>query len=383
MNNYEQYVLDLLKELVSYNTVNEPGNEAPLAARIAEILQKIGFKSKLISCGEGRSSVVSVIGNPAGKKLVFNGHLDVVPANAQWSTDPFNAHVIDGRIYGRGTADMKGGIASMITTAKKLIDEGFDFNNGQLILSFVADEELRNKGTLSILPLEEISKADFVIIGEPTSMELNIAHRGTARYVIKVFGKSCHSSNPSNGINAINKMGKVLAEIDEYNKRLSKVQHPILPSPTISTVMIEGGEKDNIIPNCCEIKVDRRTIPSDTMESVMSELVGILDRIKTEDSEFEYSIERYIFLGAGEVSADSEITKLASEAYEKSFGKKPKVCEFSATCEQTLFTKNGIETIIVGPGSIEQAHIVDEFVEIKQLNKAVVFYEEIVRNILG
>ncbi|SNS90927.1 acetylornithine deacetylase [Anaerovirgula multivorans] len=382
LNNYEQYTIDLLRDLISYNTVNIPGNEGPLAERVAEILGEMGFENKLISCGENRGSVVAAIGNPKGKKLVFNGHLDVVPANTKWTTDPFNAQVIDGKIYGRGAADMKGGIASMITAAKKLIDADFDFSSGQLILSFVADEELHNKGTLSILPLEEISEADYVIVGEPTSMDINIAHRGTARYTIKLFGKSCHSSNPANGINAINKMGKVLAAIEKYNQRLSQIHHPILPSPTIATVMIEGGEKDNIIPNYCEIKIDRRIIPSDTKESVMEELAEILKKLEREDSEFKYTIEPYIYLGAGEVPIDSEITRLSVEAYKSCFGKEPKICEFTATCEQTLFTQNGIETIIVGPGSIKQAHIVDEYVEIEQLNMATSFYEEMIKVIL-
>ena len=383
MKKYEQYNINILNELISYNSVNPPGNELPLASHILTTLDNIGLRSKLIKCSETRGSIISVIGNPIGKKLIFNGHLDVVPAHGNWKTDPFKAHIYNNRVYGRGTSDMKGAIACMITAVKKLIDDKFDFKNGQLILAFVADEEMHNKGTLSILNIEEMKKADYVIIGEPTSLNLNIAHRGTARFLIKVMGKSCHSSIPTNGINAINKMKKVLEAICEYDIELSKRSHDILPSPNISTVMINGGERDNIIPNLCEIRVDRRTIPFDTSESIFIELHKILEDIKSTDSEFNYVLEPYLYLGAGEIHKNSELVKIVTSVYKDCFNVRPDILDFKATCEQTLFINQGIQTIIIGPGSIEQAHTIDEYIDIGQLNDAVFLYENIIKRILG
>ncbi len=366
--------VELLSSLVSVNTVNPPGNELFLAEQIASELKDFGFEVETPLCGENRASVVATlkIGSGVGKKVVLNGHLDVVPCNSgEWSTDPFVPTVKDNRLYGRGSADMKAGVACMILAAEKIATEGIP-GNGTLVLNFVADEEIHNLGTLS--SQFAWKDADYVVIGEPTNLEINIAHKGTARFYITILGKSCHSSMPSLGINAIEKAARVIDEISAYNRKLSLITHEVLSPPTCAITNIAGGEKDNIIPQQCVITVDRRMSPLDTKASVAEEITTLLKKIKKEDPDFNFSIENYICLEAGEVKKESEVIVRAQDAYRKALGREPIVTAFSATCEQCIFTKNGVPAFIMGPGSINQAHVVDEYVEINQLQPAIDFY---------
>jgi acetylornithine deacetylase/succinyl-diaminopimelate desuccinylase family protein len=369
--------------MVSFNTVNEPGNEDPLAKYLGSELENLGFSIRLVPCGDYRSSLVAFKGDPNGIKLLFNGHLDVVSVSNNWSSDPFILTQEGDRLYGRGTADMKGGIASMIAAVGRLAEERFDYAKGQLILTFVADEELYNKGTRSVLELPEVKNADYAIIGEPTDLNICIGHRGTARSVIRVNGRPCHSSKPELGINAISLMSNVIQAIDRHHEELKKITHSVLPSPSMAVVMIEGGEKDNIIPGHCEIKFDRRTLPSDTKQSVQEEISALLDSIGGSMKEFSYDILPYIYLEAGEVSPDSLVVTKSKKAYEKVFGREAVLSDFSATCEQSLFMNQGIETMIFGPGHLDQAHVDDEFTTIPQLNAAADFYYAVIKEFLA
>lgn len=380
MSSSGDYLLNLLKTMVTFDTSNEPGNEDPLARFLGSEVEKFGFDAKIVPCGKNRSSMVAIKGNPQGIKGILNGHIDVVPASNNWTTDPFVLTQNGDKLFGRGTADMKGGIASMLAAVKKLGDEGFDYSKGQLILAFVADEELHNKGTQSVLDLPEVKEVDFAIIGEPTNLEICIGHRGTARSVIKLHGKPCHSSKPEEGINAISKMSFVIQAIDKHNEALKAIKHPILPSPSIAVVMIEGGEKDNIIPGQCEIKFDRRTLPSDTKSSVHAEITNLLDKVGEEVKNFSYEIEPYIYLEAGEVSTKSLVVSKSKNAYKKAFGEEAVLKDFTATCEQSLFMNASIDTVIFGPGNIQQAHIDDEFTYLSQLLSATDFYYELIKD---
>lgn len=383
MNYREAYVVDILRDMISFNTVNEPGNEDLLAKYLGSELENLGFEIRIVPCGDYRSSLVAFKGNPNGIKLLFNGHLDVVATSNNWSSDPFTLTQDGDRLYGRGTADMKGGIASMIAAVKQLTDERFDYTQGQLILTFVADEELYNKGTHSVLELPEVKNADYAIIGEPTDLKICIGHRGTARSVIRVNGRSCHSSKPELGLNAISIMSHVIQAIDRHNEELKTITHHVLPSPTIAVVMIEGGEKDNIIPGHCEIKFDRRTLPSDTKQSVQDEISTLLDSIGRHVKEFSYEIVPYIYLEAGEVSPESLVVSKSMKAYEMVFGREAVLRDFSATCEQSLFMNQGIDTLIFGPGHLNQAHVDDEYTTISQLNAAAEFYYAVIKEFLA
>lgn len=372
-------VVNILEPLIRYNTTNPPGNEAELAGWIAAFLASHGFEIDLPSCGENRKSVVARLKMGQGPKIVLNGHLDVVPPGDGWDTDPFCPVLKDGRVYGRGSADMKGGVAAMIQAGVSVAAASQKLC-GELCLVFVADEEILNLGTISCR--EGWLDAGFVVIGEPTGLQIEIAHKGTARFEITVEGKSCHSSMPWNGVNAIEKMAKVIHAMEEYDASLRGRAHPLLSRPSIAVTTIGGGEKDNIIPGSCTIRVDYRMIPGDTGQAVEERLCGYLAAIKAKDAEFQYSIRRYINLEPGEIPADHPFVRTAGKVYEEKFGASPVVRDFPASCEQVLFVKEGIPALVFGPGSIEQAHVANEFVEIWQLEEAAGYYEALVRTIL-
>lgn len=372
-------VTDILKKMISYDTTNPPGNEAFLAEWVGEYLTSCGFETELPSCGENRKSVIARIRMGDGPKIVLNGHLDIVPAGDGWETDPFTPVVRDGRLYGRGAADMKGGVAAMMEAAVRIAEDRTGLC-GELCLVFVADEEIINRGTISCR--EGWKDADYAVIGEPTTLQIEIAHKGTARFEICVYGKSCHSGMPWNGVNAIEKVAAVIEAVQKFDESLKGITHPLLSRPSISVTMVEGGEKDNIIPDKCSVFVDYRMIPGDTGDFVEQKLRWYLEEIKKRDSEFTYSVRRYINLEPGEVPVDHPWVVQTAEVFQQVFGKKAVVCDFPATCEQVLFVKEGIPTVVIGPGNIQQAHVVNEFVEIKQLSEAAEYYEALVRTVL-
>lgn len=372
-------VTDILKKMITYDTTNPPGNEAVLAEWIADYLASRGFETELPSCGENRKSVIARLRMGDGPKIVLNGHLDVVPAGSGWETDPFVPAVKAGRLYGRGAADMKGGVAAMIKTAVQIAGDR-DGLCGELCLVFVADEEIINLGTISCK--EGWKDADYVVIGEPTELKIEIAHKGTARFEICVYGKSCHSGMPWNGVNAIEKAAGVIEALHRLDDSLKHITHPLLSRPSVSVTMVAGGEKDNIIPDKCSVFVDYRMIPGDTGDSVEQMLRQCLDEIGKQDKDFVYSLRRYINLEPGEVPMNHPWVMQTAEVFQQVFGKEAVICDFPATCEQVLFVREGIPAVVAGPGSIQQAHVVNEFIEIRQLNEAVDFYEALVRTVL-
>lgn len=371
--------LDLLKKLVEFDTSNPPGREKSLALYLEDFLNQRGFECHYVSTDHDRGSIVATKKfSEDGPKLVFNGHLDVVPVNDGWSKPPFELTLEGGRAYGRGTSDMKAGVSSMITAALARIDS--QELCGELSLHFVADEEENNKGTKSLFQYWQ--DADYVVVGEPTNLELNIAHRGSTRYRLKFKGISCHSSSPNKGDNAIYKAAKAISAVADIHRSFSQDLHSVLPNRTIAATMISGGHGDNTIPDSCTLTIDRRTFPGEKLENVNAEIVSKLKDLDLE-VEKDYTLENYMFLGAGEVAENSSVVALAQKALAQINEEHSDVTYFGAACEQSFFTDHGIEAIVFGPGSLEQAHTVDEYVPLCHLDVATQFYINMIDEILG
>lgn len=379
-----EYVKNTLMELVRIPSVNPPQEqgEEKAARYLARKLQELGAESKVDEISCGRANAVGIFGgDQAGPTLVLNGHLDVVPAHeGSWENPPFDPIIRNERIYGRGTADMKGGIAAMLGAIKVVNDLDIPLR-GKVVAAFVCDEESNNLGTLDYL--DKYPKADYAIVGEPTSMDLAIAHRGVARFKIRVVGKAGHAGEPDNGINAIYRMNKVICALQEYNESLSSRKHRLLPPPSCVVSMIHAGEKDNIIPNLCEITIDRRMVPGETGSEVENELKEIIETKAGLPSQC-YTVEKYIDLIPGEIAGESSFLQSMERFHSVYFpGDEHESVGFTASCEQSLFLRQGIDTVIIGPGSIAQAHQTDEYVEIEQLKKATGFYAYCILKLLA
>lgn len=372
------FIQNILTQLIQIPSINPPINEGEKKAALflIEKMKELGLETIYDEVAQGRANAVGIFkGKGTGPTLILNGHLDVVPVDRKlWNSDPFNPIIEDGKMYGRGAADMKGALASMLGAVKYVIDNNISLK-GNVILSFVCDEEKSNLGVINFL--KKGIKADYAIIGEPTNLDIAIASRGISVFKITTKGISGHSSKPRNSLNAIYQMSKVLKKIQDYCESLENRKHDLLPSPTAAVTIIKGGDKENIIPDKCDIVVDRRLLPGETEKTALSELSTLMEEIKRDDDKFDYSIERLEkpFTLPGELKPTNDFIKHISDVYKNYFNvKEVPLVGFQASCEQPFFLNEGIETIVFGPGSISQAHVVNEYVEIEQLFQAAGFY---------
>lgn len=371
----------LLEKLVACNTVNPPGNERALAVQIAAWAHGLGLSAELQELSEGRANLLVHIGKPGGKRLIFNGHLDTVPASDQWHTNPFQLSPTgDGWLAGLGSSDMKGGVACMMTAAEQLLQEGFPFQ-GELLLCFVADEECDDLGTRRFL--RDMPKADGCVIGEPTDLHVCVAHRGVCRHRVTIEGRSCHASNPDDGVNAVEKMALFACEIPPLHCRLQQERHPILPPASVAVTTFHGGDKHNIIPQWCEAVLDWRTLPGQTEPVVRAELTSLLSRLSHNEQDFQYSLTEIVSVAAGELPVEHPFVKQCLTAAQGALNSPAFPQAFPACGEQALFLKAGIPTIFFGPGAIKQAHTVDESIQEQQLPLATAFYHALVQEMLG
>ena len=380
MSSEKNYTIDVLKKLVNIPSINPPGKETRIAEYIAGLLKEIEIPSRVDNIKESRANVTGFLNGPDdGPVLVLNGHLDTVPVKEGWNHDPFAGEISGNKIFGLGTSDMKGAIASMICAAKKIKESKVKLK-GSLILSFVADEERNNAGT--ILFLKKHKNIDYTVIGEPSNLDIVISNRGVVRFEINTSGTAGHASNPANGTNAIYKMNKVLGRIIELADSYGSNRNNYSDRPSLSVTMINGGTAENIIPDRCEIIIDRRTVYGESTADVKKEITALLKDIEKNDETFKYSCEISEELSSWKAEDNSRLLKYAFRVYQERFHKKPELTDLGATCEAALFAERGIDTLVFGPGNIKQAHTKDEFVEISQLKEAAEYYYMLIREIL-
>ena len=364
-------VIDILKDLIRLNTSNPPGNELPAARYIKSVLEPYGYTCTVRDLGSNRGNLIAQKGE-GGPELMFNGHLDVVPAVGTWKSDPFQCDFRDNKIYGRGTADMKGGVAAMIMAAIRLSDSPI-LKHGRLKLLFVADEEAANLGTLTYL--KSAKPSDFAVIGEPTGLRVSVAHRGCSREYIDIKGTSRHAALPEVQTDSISRTLLALKAIKVLNEELKSRTHPILPPPSIAVTSIHGYERDNIVPELVRLMVDFRILPSMTHEEVLD----LLNQKLSSDPDLagSYSIAPHFFMPGGQIDPDDPFVKVCLRAREQATASPDLPCAFDASCEQCFLEAAGIKTVILGPGSLKQAHGVDEYSTEDQIRKAVDIYQGI------
>lgn len=369
--------IGILRRLIAINTVNPPGREEAAAEYLAGLLRSYGFCCEVQELGDGRANLIAWMGEDEGPELILNGHLDVVPAIGRWETDPFEAVFQDGKIYGRGTADMKGGIAAMCEAAIRVAEKGGP-GRGRLKLVFVADEECSNLGTLSCM--KTLRPGSCAIIGEPTELRVAIAHRGVSRDYVDLLGKARHAALPRRGENAVTMGAKAVLAIQGINKELEARNHEVLPPPGIAVTMVQGYEKDNIVPGRVRLLLDFRILPGMSHEEVCEILKAGLNRAGIEG----YELVPHFYMPGGEISSGDDFVRQCMEVREQVLGERQeKPCAFDASCEQCFLAGQGVRTVICGPGSLNEAHTVGEFVREEQIRQAADFYEAVAERLLG
>jgi len=372
-------LVNLTHHLVSIPSVNPPGKENEVAELIVNELKKMGLNPERLLVYPGRPDVVASLGSGQEPTLILNGHMDVVPPGEGWSFSPFKPLIKDGKIFGRGSADMKGGLAAMLEALKCLVMEE-DKLRGSIVFQGVVDEEVTGHGTEHLI--ESGFKGNYAIVGEPTDLYPCIAQRGSATFEVLTKGIAAHASQPEKGINAIMSMKKIIDSIEKYSLKLKERRHPLLNTALINVGLIQGGVKSNIIPDKCLMQVDRRMVPNENPNEVIEEFKSLVKKIEDKNPDVKPEIKVINAVGPFETAEDSPIVKAAVEAVENVEGKLKKPAGFMATCDGYFFSRVGTQTVILGPGSLNQAHKPDEYVEVEQLLKAVKIYLSVAVNLL-
>jgi acetylornithine deacetylase/succinyl-diaminopimelate desuccinylase family protein len=377
-------LVDLTSRLIQIPTENPPGNEKKAVLFLKPLLSKMGFRVIILFSPEGRYNIVAEKSwGKGGRTLLFNGHLDVVPSGdpALWKYPPFGGKLSKGRIYGRGASDMKGGIASFLHAISMVDRSNIPLQQGSLILHLVSDEESHGHQGMGFLAQKMRIRGDAALVGEPTNLDLVIAQKGALWLRIATFGKSAHGSRPAQGINAIEKMMHLVARLKSIP---SVKEHPLLGKPTINIGTIQGGSKINVVPDRCEIEVDRRLLPNEKKEEVLKEIKVAIDFIQAQDPLFKYQIEEIDYAEPSEIHPEEEIIRIGLEACREVRGKKPAVRGFSGFTDGRFYINPfRIPALIFGPGGADQSHTTDESVEVDNLIHAAKIYGLILINYLS
>lgn len=371
-------VVQLTQSLIGFNTVSPPGNEEECARYIADFLKDLhaeGATVELYRFAPRRANVIATFeGDAPG--LLLAGHIDVVPAGdeAGWTSPPFEGKVRNARVYGRGAVDMKGAIAAMLLSIASARRRRLKRS-----LTFVATagEEVGFDGLRAMTSAKRLEgvKARCGVVGEPTEMKVVRGHRGSLTTKVTFHGKSAHSSDPSLGVNAIEKAVAFVDKLDVLQKELEKAKDPDLGHTLLTPTVISGGTKSNVIPDSCTLTLDGRTIPGVNKRTVFDGLDAIVQSLRKKDKSFRADIEVLYDTSPLSIPATEEVVRLG-----ETITKSPATIALYGT-EAPEYAKLGIPTIVLGPGSIKEAHIYDEFVSLEQLKMAESVYGKFVADV--
>jgi len=373
-------LIETLASLVAANTENPPGREIEAAKYLASLLAGLGLEVNLQDIAEGRPNVVARLENGPGPVFAFNSHMDVVPAGSGWTSDPFKLRSSNGRLFARGACDAKGPIAAMVEAVRMLCATR-DRWSGTLLAVFVVDEEVASRGARAFVA--EKPKIDLCIVGEPTSNTVVIAHKGSMRPLVRVKGIPAHSASPDKGDNALYKAAHLLLMIEKRHRALASVSHPLLGSPSLTITRMHGGHADNVVPESCELLLDRRMIPGESDEDVRWQFEKLLAEAKNlhgVDAEIvEY---RPTTGGATETRADHPIVVSAVHSAKNHGVYDHSLHGLQGACDLVHFRSVGAQGIVLGPGALDVAHKPDEFVPEDELITSSLIYRDTVLNLL-
>lgn len=368
-------IIELTTRLVQIPTENPPGNEKAAAQFLKPLLTKMDFKVKTVLSPKGRWNIVAEKRwGRGGRTLVFNGHLDVVPAGnpSQWKYPPFEGKLSRGRIYGRGASDMKSGIASFLHALSMIERSKIRLPRGAVVIHLVSDEECHGHQGMGFLNQGDRICGNAALVGEPTDLQPVIAQKGALWIRITTFGKSAHSSRPHLGVNAVDKMMGLIAQL--HSVPLEE-QHPLLGRSTLSIGTIQGGTKINIVPDRCEIEVDRRMLPGEKKEEVLKQMKDALDVLCAREPVIQYRMDEIDFAEPAEIQAEEEIVQTAVDAVQQVTGRRRMPRAFSGFTDSRFYINHcHIPTLVLGPGGTDQSHTTDESVEVEALIQAAQIY---------
>ncbi|MBT4038650.1 MAG: M20 family metallopeptidase [Rhodospirillales bacterium] len=365
-------VIELTRHLVAMDTINPPGNEHQCCEYLAGLLDASGFVVQLLEFSTGRSNLVARLGGQdEDLPICLTGHVDTVPLGAEaWSCDPFGGEINENKIYGRGTTDMKGGVAAMVVAAIRLAQELPDTPGVVLVLT--GGEETGCDGAKALCETPEIlGRAGAVVVGEPTSNEALIGHKGALWLNAVSQGITAHGSTPELGVNAVYEACRAVAKIEDFG--FNTPPHEIIGAPSINVGRIQGGINVNSVPDHAEFDIDIRTIPSQDHHEIRTHLEAYLGDKVTLAASVDVN-------GVISDASDPWIGEVF-DVVEPILGSRPEISTAKYFTDASVLSPQygNPPTIILGPGDASMAHKIDEYCEIDKLHQAVDIYEAIIK----
>lgn len=383
----------LAKALVAIPSVNpdlEEGGagEARVAHFAGELLEGWGFRVERREPAPGRVSVLARGGRgvPGARELVLCGHLDTVGV-AGMSVEPYTPDVRDGRLYGRGACDMKGGVAALLSAARGLHETGV---RGEVTVALTADEEHASVGLLDLLdgplapaPEEAGGSERAAVVTEPTALSVMPAHKGFQWEELRFRGRAAHGSRPDRGVDAIRQAGRFLALLDRYDEQLQgRPEHPLLGHGSVHAGTIRGGSAPSVYPEECRLVLERRTLPGETAERVRAEVEALVADLPGGPREAEVEVADGLIRPPGETDGDGPLARGLRDAAREE-GVETPVAGMTAWVEAAFLLQAGIPAVTFGPGSIEEAHGPDESVPVEEIEAATRILESFGHRYLG
>ena len=354
----------LLRDLVAINSVNPtlaPGapGEREIADAVAAAMRRIGLEVSVEDAGGGRPNVVGVLeGRAKGPALMFCGHTDTVGVTGM--TDPFTPVERDGRLYGRGAQDMKGGVAAMIDAARVVAERGGP-RSGRLVIAAVVDEEHSSIGADALV---KTWRADAGVVTEPTDLAIAVGHKGFAWIEVDVAGKAAHGSRPAEGIDAIVRLGRVLTRLEALDRALqARAPHVRMGTASLHASFVEGGHELSSYPDRAKLTMERRTLPNESESAPLDEVQEILDALAKEDSSFRATARAVFGRPAYEVGADHPLPDLLGEAFAAVAGRPANVVGASFWTDAAVLGHAGTPSVLFGPGGAG-LHSTEEYVNV-------------------
>jgi len=383
---------DLIAFLQDLVRIPSPSTqEKAMAERLAEEMRRVGFPQvKRDRIG----NVIGRLGDDTGRRLIYNGHMDTVGVGdpASWSRDPYGAQIESGVLYGRGACDMKGSLAAMVYGAKALIDADIQLA-GELWVVGVVQEEPCEGLAMQALVEEEGIRPDFVVLGEPTNLQISRGQRGRVEMKVAVRGRSCHASTPEHGRNAIYDAARLIFGIELLAPQLAS--DPFLGQGSIAVTQIESSAASrNAIPDTCTFYIDRRLTLGDTEAKALAEIQGIIARegVEARVNVTEYRATSYTgyecrakeFYPPWALDQDHPLVQATTRAIRETLGYRPRIGQwaFSTDGVYTMGRAN-IPTVGFGPGEERFAHTVDDQIRLADVVAAARVYARLAVEILG
>ena len=368
---------ELLKKLIQADSTPEKG-EIAAAEVISSEFELSGIESHIECWDQNRANIIARVKSTGQKPgLLFACHIDVVgPGETPWQYPVFGGVEQSGRIYGRGSTDMKGGTAAVVTAIRQIVDSGVKLN-GDIVFAAVAGEEIDSCGAMKFIDNPgKLPELAGVIIPEPTNFSIVTAHRGMLWLTISTKGKTAHSSTPELGVNAIYSMNHVLDAFQNYEVPVEP--HKQLGKCSMSINKISGGKAMNVVPDKCSIGVDFRTLPGQEAKDTIEEMKKILTKLKNEHQNFDAEVSMIRAVRPMETDSNCDFVR--------NFCQTVNIKETTAvgfTTDGPCFQALGAPVLIFGPGKPELCHKPDEYIDISDVEKGIEYYKNIIMNFLG